>query len=258
MLIPKSLSEIKYFQLAAIGNLNAEELTQTELRLSEIAILCDSTLEYLYSLNLNDLNKVLSEIDWFYKLNMEDINEVLEFNYNGITYQFIKEMNELTGGQWVDLTNYIDQHQENIWLQNKYILALCSRIKGVEHSYPKTMNELEERLMMIEDLTLDITHGYRQYFIKKKIKWNHLSQMYSQLNSQNQNTHNSLQDTINSMDGMGFYWIWLGEILYSIIYLIGWVYMKFYQPLVSIIVKLKLKLNITNILMLKTNKQLNK
>ena len=232
MKVPKSLEEIKITALEQIAVLENED--EKERRWKEIAILCNT--DYNDMMQNQDIISVVSsinEIKWFYELDPESIEQKFEFEYEGIKYKLIKEMNELVFGQWVDITTYTELHQNNYWTATKYIIALCSSIEGQEHSYPKTEKELLERLNVIENIGLDVIYGYTSYFNLKKKAWKNLSNLSLQLNSIQQNIVDSGQDTIKNGAGQGFFMTYVGVILLILMICVGWIYTKCYIPLVS-------------------------
>ena len=257
MKIPKELKDINLKQLESITNID-ENASLQERRLKEIAILCNMDYnELYYSKDVKTVTKLIDDLKWFYQLTTDDIKQdVFEFNVNNINYKLCQEMNELTFGQWVDLDFYIQENQNNYWTMTKYIMALCSSIKGVEHSYPSTANDLSERVSIIENLSLDIVYGYTSYFLKKKDKLKELFHLYSMLNSQNQNGQVIGNHTIKNGDGQAWYMTWLMEMFLGLMMLIGWTYIHVYLPC-----QLKMKevsLKVKSILRLKQNTKLNK
>jgi|688.fasta_scaffold03657_7 hypothetical protein len=257
MKIPKELKDIKLKQLELIADID-ENVTTQERRLKEIAILCNMDYDELYySKDIKTVTNAMNDLKWFYQLTTDDINQdVFEFNVNNINYKLIKEMNELSFGQWVDLDYYISDNQENYWTMTKYIMALCSSINGVDHSYPSTSNELSERVSIIENLSLDIVYGYTSYFLKKKDRLKELSQVYSMLNSQNQNGQVIGNPTIKNGDGPQWYMTLLMEMFLGLMMLIGWTYIHVYLPCQSRMKEVSLK--VKSILRLKQNTNLNK
>jgi hypothetical protein len=253
MKIPKKLNDINLKQLELIADID-ENSTLQERRLKEIAILCNIEYDELYySKDVKTVTNAMNDLKWFYQLTTDDIKQdVFEFTHDNINYKLIKEMNELSFGQWVDLDYYISDNQDNYWTMTKYIMALCSSINGVDHSYPSTSNDLSERVSIIENLPLDIVYGYTSYFLKKKDRLKELSQVYSMLSSQNQNGEIIGKPTIKNGDGPQWYMIWLMEMFFALMMLIGWIYIHVYLPCqlkmkeVSLRVKSKLRLN-TNI-----------
>jgi hypothetical protein len=251
MKIPKELKDINLKQLESIANID-ETTSLQERRLREIAILCNMDYDELYySKDIKTVTNAMNDLKWFYQLTTDDINQdVFEFTHDNVNYKLIKEMNELTFGQWVDLDYYISDNQENYWTMTKYIMALCSSINGVDHSYPSTSNELSERVSVIENLSLDIVYGYTSHFLKKKDRLKELSQVYSILNSQNQNGQVIGNPTIKNGDGQAWYMTLLMQMFLGLMMLIGWTYIHVYLPCqlkmkeVSLKVKYKLRLNI--------------
>jgi hypothetical protein len=249
MKIPKELKDIKLKQLESIANIDENSTTQ-EKRLKEIAILCNMDYDELYySKDIKTITNAMNDLKWFYELTTDDINQdVFEFTHDNVNYKLIKDMNELTFGQWVDLDYYISDNQENYWTMTKYIMALCSSIKGVDHSYPSTSNDLSERVSIIENLPLDIVYGYTSYFLKKKDRLKELSQVYSILNSQNQNGEVTMNHTTKNGDGQAWYMTLLMQMFLGLMMLIGWTYIHVYLPCqlkmkeVSLKVKYKLRL----------------
>jgi hypothetical protein len=250
MKIPKKLNEINLKQLELIADID-ENATNQERRLKEVAILCNIDYDELYySKDIKTVTNAMNELKWFYELTPNDIeNDIFNFNYDGIEYELIKELNELTFGQWVDLDYYITENQNNYWTMTKHIIALCSSIKGQQHSYPSTSNELKERVSIIEKLSLDIIYGYTSYFLKKKKKLKELSQVYSILNFQNQNGQIIGNHTTKNGDGQAWYMTLLVEMFLKLMILIGWTYIHVYLPCrlkmkeVSLKIKSKLQLN---------------
>ena len=108
MKIPKELKDINLKQLELISDID-ENATLQERRLREIAILCNMDYnELYYSKDVKTVTKLIDELKWFYELSPQNIEQdIFEFNVNNINYKLIKEMNELTFGQWVDLDYYI-------------------------------------------------------------------------------------------------------------------------------------------------------
>lgn len=257
MKVPKELKEINLKQLELIADID-ENTTLQERRLKEIAILCNMDYnELYYSKDVKTVTKLIDELKWFYELSPQNIEQdIFEFNVNNINYKLIKEMNELTFGQWVDLDYYITENQNNHWTMTKYIMALCSSIKGVDHSYPSTSIELSERVSIIENLTVDIVFGYTSYFLKKKDRLKELSQVYSILSSQNQNGQDIGNPTIKNGDGQAWYMTLLMEMFLGLVMSIGWTYIHVYLPC-----QLKMKevsLKVKSKLRLKQNTNLNK
>jgi hypothetical protein len=243
MKIPKDLKDIKLSQLEKIADIIYD--TETEQRLKEIAILCDTTYEELiHSTDIEATTKLLNEMKWFYQINPDDVQNVFSFQYQGIKYNLITEMNQLVFGQWVDLNAYIPMYQDNHWTLTKYIMALCSSIEGQEHSYPSTADELNKRLTIIENLSLDIVYGYTSYFLKKKMRWNNIQDMimFLELNSQKMNTISSIQNTNKNMDGVQWFGNLLGKMLLKFLQFLGWTYLHVYLPSVSLIAKIISKL----------------
>ena len=257
MKIPKELKDIKLKQLESITNIDEKSILQ-ERRLKEIAILCDMDYNDLYySKDIKTITKLINDLKWFYELTPQDIKQdVFEFTHDNVNYKLIKEMNELTFGQWVDLDFYISENQNNYWTMTKYIIALCSSIKGVDHSYPSTSNDLSERVSIIENLPLDIVYGYTSYFLKKKDKLKELSQVYSMLNSQNQNGEVIGNPTIKNGDGQQWYMTLLMQMFLGLMMSIGWIYIHVYLPCQSKMKEVSLK--VKSILRLKQNTNLNK
>lgn len=257
MKIPKELKEINLKQLESIANID-ENATLQERRLREIAILCNMDYnELYYSKDVKSVTKLIDDLKWFYQLTTDDINQdVFEFNVNNINYKLCKEMNELSFGQWVDLDYYISENQNNYWTMTKYIMALCSSINGVDHSYPSTANDLSERVSIIENLSLDIVYGYTSYFLKKKDRLKELSQVYSMLNSQNQNGQVIGNHTIKNGDGLRWPMTWLMAMFLGLMMSIGWIYIHVYLPCQSRMKEVSLK--VKSILRLKQNTKLNK
>jgi hypothetical protein len=253
MKIPKTLKDIKLKQLIEIDSID-KELPEQEYRLNEIAILCNTTFDELYNSDINKLKNIFNDINWFYKLEPELVEPVLEFKYDNINYKMISEMEQLKFGQWIDLDVYIQIHKDNYWMLTKYIIALCSSIKDKENSYPSTEVELNKRINIIEDLTLDIIFGYTSYFFNKKKRWNNLSQMYLTLSSQQQSTQNSIQTTASDMGGIYQLFNYVGIILAYLIMFLGWIYINVFlscqskiQNLLLRVRSIKLwKLNIKN------------
>lgn len=231
MIIPKKLNDIKLKQLELIANID-ENSTLQEKRLKEIAILCNIDYNDLYySKDVNSVTNIMNELKWFYELTPQDINQdIFEFTYDNVNYKLVKDMNELTFGQWVDLDFYISENQDNYWTMTKYIMALCSSINGVDHSYPSTSNELSERVSIIENLSLDIVYGYTSHFLKKKTKLKELSQVYSILSSQNQNGEAIGNPTTKNGDGQRWYMTWLMAMFFALMMSIGWIYIHVYLP----------------------------
>jgi hypothetical protein len=257
MKIPKELKDINLKQLESIANID-ETTSLQERRLREIAILCNMDYnELYYSKDIKTVTKLIDDLKWFYQLTPQDINQdVFEFNVNNINYKLCQEMNELTFGQWVDLDYYISENQNNYWTMTKYIMALCSSINGVDHSYPSTSNDLSERVSIIENLSLDIVYGYTSYFLKKKDRLKELSQVYSILNSQNQNGQVIGNPTIKNGDGQVWYMTWLMAMFLGLMMSIGWIYIHVYLPCQSRMKEVSLK--VKSILRLNTNTNLNK
>jgi hypothetical protein len=253
MKIPKKLNDINLKQLELIADID-ENTTLQERRLREIAILCNIDYnELYYSKDVKTVTKLIDELKWFYELTPQNIQQdIFEFKHDNVEYKLIKELNELTFGQWVDLDYYITDNQNNHWSMTKYIMALCSSIKGVDHSYPSTAKDLTERVSIIENLSLDIVYGYTSYFLKKKDRLKELSQVYSILNSQNQNGEVIGNLTMKNGDGQVWYMTWLMEMFLGLMILTGWIYIHVYLPCqlkmkeVLLRVKYKLQLN-TNI-----------
>jgi hypothetical protein len=257
MKIPKELKDINLKQLELIANIDENSTTQ-ERRLKEIAILCNIDYnELYYSKDVKTVTNAMNDLKWFYELTPQDINQdVFEFTHDNINYKLIKEMNELSFGQWVDLDYYISDNQENYWTMTKYIMALCSSINGVDHSYPSTSNDLSKRVSVIENLSLDIVYGYTSYFLKKKNRLKELSQVYSMLNSQNQNGQVIGNPTIKNGDGQQWYMTWLMAMFLGLMMLIGWIYIHVYLPCQSRMKEVSLK--VKSILRLNTNTKVNK
>jgi hypothetical protein len=252
MKIPKKLNDINLKQLESIANID-ENVTLQERRLKEIAILCNIDYNDLYySKDVKSVTNAMNELKWFYELTPQDINQdVFEFTHDNINYKLIKELNELSFGQWVDLDYYISQNQENYWTMTKYIMALCSSINEVDHSYPSTSNDLSERVFIIENLPLDIVYGYTSYFLKKKDRLKELSQVYSMLNSQNQNGQDIGNPTMKNGDGQAWYMTLLMAMFLGLMMLIGWIYIHVYLPCQSRMKEVSLK--VKSILQLNTN-----
>jgi hypothetical protein len=257
MKIPKELKDINLKQLESISNID-ETTSLQERRLREIAILCNMDYnELYYSKDVKSITKLIDDLKWFYQLTINDIKQdVFEFNVNNINYKLCQEMNELTFGQWVDLDYYISENQNNYWTMTKYIMALCSSINGIDHSYPSTANDLSERVSIIENLSLDIVFGYTSYFLKKKTKLKELSQVYSMLNSQNQNGQVIGNPTIKNGDGQAWYMTWLMAMFLGLMMSIGWIYIHVYLPCQSRMKEVSLK--VKSILRLNTNTKVNK
>ena len=257
MKIPKELKDINLKQLESITNID-ETTSLQERRLREIAILCNMDYnELYYSKDIKTVTKLIDDLKWFYQITTDDIKQdIFEFNVNNINYKLIKEMNELTFGQWVDLDYYISENQNNYWTMTKYIMALCSSINGVDHSYPSTANDLSERVSIIENLSLDIVFGYTSYFLKKKDRLKELSQVYSMLNSQNQNGQVIGNPTIKNGDGLRWPMTWLMAMFLGLMMSIGWIYLHVYLPCQSRMKEVSLK--VKSILRLNTNTKVNK
>jgi hypothetical protein len=257
MKIPKELKDINLKQLESIANID-ETTSLQERRLREIAILCNMDYnELYYSKDIKTVTKLIDDLKWFYQITTDDIKQdIFEFNVNNINYKLIKEMNELTFGQWVDLDYYISENQNNYWTMTKYIMALCSSINGVDHSYPSTANDLSERVSIIENLSLDIVFGYTSYFLKKKDRLKELSQVYSMLNSQNQNGQVIGNPTIKNGDGLRWPMTWLMAMFLGLMMSIGWIYLHVYLPCQSRMKEVSLK--VKSILRLNTNTKVNK
>ena len=245
MKVPKSLTEIKLTQLEAIANIG-ENVTEQERRLKEIAILCNVDYNDLYyQSDINTVSKVIADLKWFYDLKLTDLKQdVTEFIVDGVQYQLIKDMNELKFGQWVDLDYYIAENQDNYWTMTKYIMALCSSIKGKEHSYPSTQSELAERVSIIENLSLDIVYGYTSMYLKKKENLRELLEVYSILSSQNQSGENTGNLTTKNGDGQPWYMTWLMVMFLGSMMSIGWTYTHVYLPCRSKMRDLSLKLKL--------------
>ena len=228
MNIPKTLKDLTLKDIEPLGLIKEED--EMTFRLKEIAVLTKQSFDDIYNLPIEEANKLINELKWFFVLDPKDIDVYTEFEYKGIKYELMKEMNELSFGQFVDLEASIKRHQSNYWTLTKYIMALCSKIEGKEHSYPKTKKELEERIKIIEEQTLDIVFGYTGFFLTKKQLWKTLSNQYLLLSSHQQNMGIIINSTMKNGDGKGFFMTCVMEIFLIIIMCVGWVYMNVYGP----------------------------
>lgn len=251
--VPKSLKDIKLKQLEMIADID-DDCQLSERRLKEFAILCNIDYnELYYSRDLKEVTKLINDLKWFYEIKLLDIEQnVFEFKYEDVEYVLMKEMNELTFGQFVDLDYYIVENQDNHWRLTKYIMALCSSIKGKEHSYPTNQKELQERLSIIENLSLDIVYGYTSYYLKKKVIVKELSHLYSTLSSQQVNMESSGKSTTKNGAGQRWYMTLLQAILLTFFLLIGWTYIHVYLPCRLKMSEVLLKLKLLNPLKLST------
>lgn len=221
---PKSLNELTLKMIEPLGDVYDTDVTN--FRLKEIAVLVGMEYNDVYKLPLETANDLLKKLEWFYKLDPKDIQPVYEFEHNGIQYTLMKEINELVMGQWVDLDAYMN-NIKNHWTLTKHIIALCSQIKGVEHSYPNNGKELEKRLKVIEELPLNIVFGYTGFFLTKRLQWKELSHQYLILNSLNQNMDINTQTITKNGGGLKSWLVNCAmEIFLNMMVCVGWVYMN--------------------------------
>lgn len=244
MNIPKQLSDIKLYHLELLTGLDFED--NKDRRLNEIAVICDTTLDELYNLSIKELQDVISEVEWFFLLTPEDVEMKFEFDVDGEKFELAKSYNDLTGGQFIDLNYYIENNKHNHWTVTKYMMAICS--KSDKNNIVGSLDELNRRVKIIENLGLDIVYGYATYFIEKKKSLNNLSTVISTITVQ-QSSQDSGHNITESGVGQGFFMSIVGEIFLGLMICLGWVYQTFFLhlPIQMKQIKLKIKSIITSI-----------
>jgi len=226
MKYPKQLKEITIEQMENIALIDTED--DNRRRLQEVAILCNTDYESLINdTDIEKVNELINGVKWFYDLQMEDIGEpVFEFNHKGINYSLVKELSELTFGQWIDLDLLITNNQDNAWAMTRFIITCLSK-SDKQKAYFKDPKDLYNRADEFKSLTLDKVFNYTSYFFKKKRKWNQLSLLSSTLNLESQSMDISTISTTTNGDGQGFFMTLLAKILLNSIVLVGWIYTKY-------------------------------
>jgi hypothetical protein len=75
-----------------------------------ISVLSDCPLDILYQANLDDLNKI--DISWINNKVEKDIQKIIEID--GIKYGAVKDMKELSLGEYIDLDSYSNKMNDNL------------------------------------------------------------------------------------------------------------------------------------------------
>lgn len=132
-LLPTNWSNITVEQYIELSTIDTE-LSATEQLLERIAILCDigSDDELFDDLSFEDLFGMVNNITW--------INELPSTNYlkNNISEYYLKEINTLTLGEFIDLEYYF---AENYILNLPIICAILYRQNKIDEMWGHTLIE---------------------------------------------------------------------------------------------------------------------
>lgn len=224
MKIPKTLSDITFWQMEQMLEIKEED--ETRRRLQEIAILCNIKYEDLYSkTDPAEVNKIIEGVNWFYGYDSE-LEPKFEFEFKGNKYTLMKDFERSIYIQWLDMSVQSQKYRDNIWTQRRYELSIYS-MKDNQTDYFKYSDELEERAELFKDLTMDIVYPYIKYYELKKKRLLILGHQYLESSSQNQNTPITIKDTMKNGEYMEAFMICVGVILLNLIILVGYLYMKY-------------------------------
>ena len=120
-----------------ILNITQKELdSDLEKSISILAILCECTEDELYSMNANELYKLLYEIEWVkqpYKFNHNWNNK--HITINGIKYDVVVDINKFTVAQYADLQIYWDKRDDIDYMAKLLTLFIIPNGKTYNSDY---------------------------------------------------------------------------------------------------------------------------
>lgn len=140
----KSWKDISIKDYKKIVEISKRELdTDLEKDIAVLAILCNVSEDDIYNTNINDLKRLLNEMEWIKK--PYDFNhsfKVKRFVIDDVEYDVNPDINKFTVAQYLDFTNFWDKRNERMG----NLLAVFIIPKGYKYNEGYDVIALADRL----------------------------------------------------------------------------------------------------------------
>jgi hypothetical protein len=175
VIIPTDWSEIKLKQFVEIGKVPELGFDELDAQLKILEILTGVSDEYFLSIPAPELKKIISKTSFVFKP-FEGKGIVNVIKVNGQRYKIRYETNELTGGEYIDVQNYLKEgvnknlhkilaiyfHPVNMFgfKQRKYYKKVEGRLVQTLESRERTAE------ILYEHITMDKVFPVSTFFLK--------------------------------------------------------------------------------------------
>lgn len=192
--IPENLKEITLLQYQRWLKVADGQEKTVFLKQKMVEIFCNISLQKASEIKLNDLDRITNLID---KIFESETPLIRKFKLNGIQYGFIPKLDDITGGEFIDLTSNMPDWQKMDKAMNVLFrpIELEKKEKYLIEDY-ETASKYDLKLMK-----LDVVFGALVFFWNlKKESTNHiLSYLVSQTDVE---VPQELRDLLLNTDGI--------------------------------------------------------
>jgi hypothetical protein len=101
--IPTSLKDVPLHKWNEIQEVYAISESETLTKLKVISIICNMSFELVSTIEINDIDTIYNSID----LMFQEAQNIEHFVINGISFGFIPNLETVSGGEFIDLENYL-------------------------------------------------------------------------------------------------------------------------------------------------------
>ena len=108
IIVPTELSDVKLHQMITYNSLK-EDMDEVQRQMEAVAIFCDLTISDIKAIPYDTLKHITTKIAMMLE---SKPTFVQRFEYNGIKYGFIPNLDELSTGEFIDIENYQKNPQD--------------------------------------------------------------------------------------------------------------------------------------------------
>jgi len=145
-IVKNSWNQITIADYKKISNIQSRELdSDMEKTIAILAILCDVSEDDLYSMNINDLQNLMMQMDWLSK--PYTFNKNWNFKHiviDGVKYDVEVDINKFTVAQYMDFQIYWDKRNDVNYMGK--LLTTFIKPKGCKYNEGYDIEELASKL----------------------------------------------------------------------------------------------------------------
>lgn len=154
--------DLKIGKLQELQKIDWESMEEIDIQVSVIAILNDMTEDDVLSLPLTEYSKLASQTKFLENPPKPKKRLPSKITINGVEYVLLKDVSDMTTGQYIDYNQYLTSNDVNTFLP--HILSCFIIPKGKkygDYNVDDVVNEIKENLSVEEAL------GISNFFMKK-------------------------------------------------------------------------------------------
>ena len=207
----KDLTIAKYQELYSV---NWEDMEEVDRQVTMIAILSDKTEDEILNLPLTEYTKLASQTEFLTKEPDIKRRTPNKIKINGKEYEVIKDVRDMTAGQYIDYQQYLSLNDINKYLP--YLLSCFVIPKGKkygEYNLDNIIEELKNNMSVEEALSITsfFTRKFRTstesilLYLRWKLKWMKRKTRDETVKNKIEQARKKLQSLYNSIrSGGGF------------------------------------------------------